>query len=148
MTTDLDEAWDTLTDYLEAQWPTVSSAIVGTPVPLYYEDLTKPDIPSSHFARFSMQPVGDRQRYFKNGDVGQPIYVTNGVLYLQVFTLRSDFKAAELKRRLAVAGKALFRGKSFDGCIWTRNVRINWLDPEPKFLKANVVAEYQWDEQG
>lgn len=142
-----DAAYDTITNHVLTNWSTYAAGILTSGVPeLRFADVEKDDIPNGYFVRFSMQPVTQRQATLRNGEDQR--YRSQGVVYLQVFSLRSDELYGERGRKLADAGRKLFRGKSLDGCIWFRNVRVNRLEPEPKFGRYNVVAEYEYDEIG
>jgi hypothetical protein len=146
VTTTLPLAYDTITNYLLANWATEVAGICDAVPELRFADNEVGEIPKTYFVRFSMVPVTERQSTFRNGEDKR--YTSTGVLYLQVFAPRLDERAAERRRDLAHVGKTLFRGKSLDGCIWFRNVRINWLQPDDKFLRANVAGDYEFDEIG
>jgi hypothetical protein len=150
VTTTYPEAYDTITNHLIAYWDANAVAII-TPVPeLRFTGVEKGDIPKTHIARFTMSPVVERQASLRqqvpDGSKEQR-YMSMGTIILQVFSPRS-LTAAEELRELAQIGKKAFRGRSLAGCIWFRNMRINWLDPETSFLRANVVGEYEYDEIG
>jgi len=149
MPTTYSEAYDTITNRLLADWPTVAADIVGIGADapeLRFTGVEVGAIPQTYFARFTMRSVLERQATLRNGEDQR--YTSSGVIFVQVFAPKSDQQAAERLRRLAEAAKGIFRGKTFDGCIWFRNMRINDLDPEEKFLRANVVGEYEYDEIG
>lgn len=149
MPTTYSEAYDTITNKLILDWATNAANIVGTMTPapeLRFTDVEKGEIPEGYFARFTMQPVFERQRTFRNGEDQR--YQSSGVIIIQVFAPRSDQQGAERQRLLAEVARGIFRGKTFDGCIWFRNVRINRLDAEAKYLRTNVVMEYEFDEIG
>lgn len=150
MTTTYNEAYDTITNRLISEWATNAANIVGTnptPAPeLRFARVEKAAVPTTHFARFTMQPVGEPQATFRNGEVQR--YTATGLIHLQVFGWRDDDKAAEYLRLLSQIGQSIFRGKVFDGCIWFRNVRINHLEPEQKYYRDTVVGEYEFDTIG
>lgn len=143
------EAYDTITNRLITEWATNAANIVGTSAPapeLRFTGVEKGEIPQTYFARFTMNPVQEAQSTYRNG--ANKRYTSVGNIFLQVFSPRFDDLAAERQRALATIGRNIFRGKHFDGCIWFRDVRINLLDPEEKWLRTNVVGEYEYDEVG
>lgn len=145
-----EEAYDGITNRLIDEWATNAANIVGNPIAapeLRFTGNEVGAIPKTYFARFTMNPVLEGQSTHRNGE-GNQRYTAVGNIFLQVFSPRSDERATEYGRKLAVVGRDIFRGKRFASCIWFRNVRINWLDPEEKFLRANVVGEYEYDEVG
>jgi hypothetical protein len=73
-------------------------------------------------------------------------YEHNGLIIVQLLIDRQAVDVAETARKVAVVARNIFRGQTFDGCIIFRNVRINRLDPENRFWRYNVIAEYQFDE--
>lgn len=148
MTITYDEAYDVICQRLNDEWPVASSAIVGSPVELRYSRVEQGGVPQTHFARFTMQPVNERQATLRGGIDEPQRYTATGLIHIQVFGWRSDERAAEFLRKLSMAGQSIFRGKSFDGCIWFRNVRINHLEPEPKYYRDTVVGEYEFDTIG
>lgn len=147
MPTTYEEAYDTITNQVLADWPAAALAIVGSAVEMRFTGVEKGDIPKVSFARFTMQPVLERQATLRDA-TGVQRYTSTGLIHIQVFTPRTADLAEEWARKLAVVARNIFRGKSFDGCIWFRNVRINNLDPEAAFIRKTMVAEYEYDEMG
>jgi hypothetical protein len=147
MPTTYEDAYDTITNQVLADWPAAALAIVGSAVEMRFTGVEDPDIPKDAFARFTMQSVFERQATLRDGTNGQS-YTAEGLIHIQVFTPRSNDRAEELGRKLAVLAQSIFRGKSFDGCIWFRNVRINNLEPERNFIRKTMIAEYRYDEIG
>jgi hypothetical protein len=149
MPTTYEDAYDTITNELISFWQVQADNYDenGAEAPeLRFANVQENAVPKASFARFSMNPVTERQETFRNGIKR---YTSYGVLILQVFAYSPDNpNVAQHLRKLATVGKLAFRGKSFAGCIWFRNVRINNLDPEPTFARANVIAEYEFDEIG
>lgn len=150
---DYNTAYKTVTDHLIEYWEANAVNVVkaSSPAPeLRFTGVEDGNIPKTHFARFTMRPVLERQSTMRTqiADGSKPQrYTTQGTIILQVFAPRSVTAEEEL-RKLSNVGKKAFRGRSLDGCIWFRNVRINALDPEAAFLRKNVVAEFEYDEIG
>lgn len=151
MPTTPEAAYTTITNRLIADWATDAAnwdgAAAAAPL-LLFAGNEKEDIPKTHFARFSMQNVLERQRTFRNGDPadGNARYVTAGVIFVQVFAPRSRITALQECRYLATAARDIFRGQTFDGGIKFRNVRVVDVEPEKNFVRKNVVMEFEYDE--
>ena len=147
MPTDYNTAYKTITNHLLAKWPGAVAGIVDSTPEIRFTGVEKGDIPSTYFARFTMQPVFEEQATFRNGEDKR--YTASGLILLQVFAPRHAGPVAyEIGRKLAVAGQSIFRGQTLDGCIILRNVRINWLAPEDAWHRATVIGEYEYDEIG
>lgn len=143
----IDEAYTIVTDAFTVGWNAGAPAIVGTVPPIRFTGIETGDIPKTDFARFTFQPVLERQATLRNGEYGQR-YESEGLIIVQVFTARVNAQAYAHGRKLARMARDIYRGKDLGGCFLFRNVRINPLDPEPSFLRWNMVAEYQFDEIG
>lgn len=155
MPTTLEAAYTTITERFIAEW-TVATANYdgeGAAAPeLRFYGVEKGDIPKGHFARFKMHSVLENQRTFRNGEDQR--YVSAGNIFVQVFAPRSRETALQECRYLATAARDIFRGKTFDGGIVFRNVRVEDIDinnerrPLDNFIQKNVVMEYEYDEIG
>lgn len=142
MTTSYNSAYDSITTELQTYWAANAGAVV-TPVPkvLYYAVETD-DIPKTYFVRFVMAPTGDKQSSFRQTDGKR--FVGTGLIYLQVFSPRSNRDAYEKMRQLSALLQKRFR--SAIDCISFINVRIVDAPPEDNFWRQNVIAEYRYDE--
>lgn len=130
----------------------LSIAIAGYVPEIDYQGmqpLAPPDV-SKHWCRVSIQTVGEHQASLANdgGMPGTRTYTTFGLIFIQIFSPRSASNAFEEGILLGQIAKAAFRGKTTPGKIWFRNVRLNELAPENSFYRLNVVAEFEYDEQG
>ena len=151
MPTTYTAAVDTMFALFKAAWDAETTAIVGYVPEVRWQNVpekTKPD-PDKFWARVSQQPVTSRQSSLSNcvGSPQQRRYESSGVLFVQLFFPKSDDEAADKGRRLAVLARAAYRGKTVGG-IEFKNVRINELSPQESWFRANVVAEYEFDELG
>lgn len=152
MPTTWEEAYDVMTDTLIAGLNGMHTAIgisVDPDVRFMGVKLQAgvPEIPKTAFVRFNMNPVLEHQSSLRNGNSGT-MYTTSGVFILQCFMPKDDVKGEEHLRRFANAVKKVYRGNPLDGCVWARNMRVNKLDPEENFLRANVVGDYEYEEVG
>lgn len=152
MPTTPEEAYDTITQRLIAEWAADLDEWLGEdtePPELRFDGIEKGPIPKEHFARFKMMNVLERQRTFRNGEDQR--YVTAGVIFVQVFAPRSRETALEETRTLATVARDIFRGKTFDGGIKFRNVRVVDVEDTEKrdnFIQKNVVMDFEYDEIG
>lgn len=140
-----DEAYTVITDHLQVQWALLTPAIVGTVPELRFEDIEKPDIPTATFARFVMSEVSSPQASMRNAEYGQR-YENNGIILVQLLIYRDTGKPAEIARKLGTMTKNIFRDPAFPGCFIFQNIRVNTLESEPRYLRRNVIVEYQFDE--
>jgi hypothetical protein len=154
MPTTWEAAYDDLTDALIAGVVGLgaSSNLPADPT-VRFTGVEQGAIPKDAYLRFTMNPVLERQATFRANlpDGSKPQrYTATGVIIIQCFVPRHLAETAEESLRLlSTSVKKLYRGKQFgDSCVWVRNVRVNKLDPEPTFLRANVVGEYEYDEIG
>lgn len=148
MPTTYDAAYDVLTNTLIAGVVGMGAlAGLSADPDLRFEDVEKSEIPKDAFLRFTMNPVLERQATFRSPE-GTQLYDNQGVFIIQCFVPRKLETCAENIRLLATRVKLLYRGNQLDGCVWARNVRVNKLKPEDNFVRANVVAEYEFEEVG
>lgn len=147
MPTNREDAYEITSSRFETEWNAGAPAIV-TPAPdIRWDGREKGAIPKGYFCRFSMQWVLERQRTFRNGEDQR--YVTAGVLFIQLFGPRNDDEmSAGNVGRLATLARGIFRGKTFDGCVLFRNVRVVDLEPLDNYHRKNVVMEFEYDEIG
>lgn len=143
---DLDTVYREITDHVIARWPVIAAPIVGYTPDLRFQDVEESEIPTATFARFVMDPVMSGDSSFRNGEHGKR-YQEEGIIIIQLLVWRKENpEAAEHMRRLGEACKAMFRDPAFPGCYIFRNVRLNRLEPETSYLRANMIAEYEYDQ--
>lgn len=142
-----DEAYDMITARLITQWALGTPAIVGTVPELRFEDVEKAgaSVPKKTFGRFVMNQVTGPQASLRNGEHGQR-YENNGIIIVQLLIERKNETDAKVARQLSKLVVDIFRDPTFPGCFIFRNIRVPRLEPEPTFLRRNVVLEYQFDE--
>jgi len=145
MALSFDEAYTMITDRLIAEWAAGTPVIVGSVPELRFEDVEKKPVPTSTFGRFVMNQVSGPQASQRNGEFGQR-YENNGIIIVQLLIARVDETDAAIARKLAQLVVDIFRDPSFPGCFIFQNTRVQRLEPEPTFLRRNVVTEYQFDE--
>lgn len=141
-----DGAYTAVTDYVLAAWLAGVPAIVGIPNPeLRFQDVER-DTKFQHTgARFVMDSVTNPQSSLRNAEFGQR-YANNGIIIVQLLVKRGQVDAAERMRKLGDYLKDIFRNPAFPDGFILQNIRVNRLEPEPDFLRANVIVEYQFDE--
>lgn len=140
-----DEAYTIITDRLISEWTAGAPVIVGTVPELRFEDVEKKDVPTATFGRFVMNQVSGPQGSIRNGEFGQR-YENNGIIIVQLLIKRVDETDASIARKLSQLVVDIFRDPAFPGCFIFQNTRVQRLEPEPSFLRRNIVTEYQFDE--
>ena len=139
------EAYTVITDHLQVQWAALTPAIVGFVPELRFEDVELKEVPTTTFARFVMSEVSSPRNSLRNAEYGQR-FENNGIIIVQFMIDRDSVEAASFARDLGQMGKDIFRNPAFPGCFIFRNIRVNRLESEPKFLRRNLIVEYQFDE--
>lgn len=144
-----EEAIDEIFGIFNAAWFGDSAAVVGYVPEVRWPGVEEPEKPelSKFWARVSQQTVIEGQSSLRNGDGGQR-YTTDGLVFVQIFCPKSDSLGMTNGRKLAIIARNAFRGNATSGQVWFRNARINELPPEENWYRFNVVAEYEYDENG
>jgi len=144
-----EQAIDEIFTVFHDAWTTEAPAIVGYVPGVRYQGVEEPSkLPVSvYWARVTQQTVADAQSTLRDGVCGQR-YQTNGLVFIQLYCPKIDSEGMSNGRKLAAAVRNSYRGKKTDGGIWFTNVRINEFEPEEKWYRLNVVAEYEYDEEG
>lgn len=143
------EARDEIFALFKTAWEAGTIDIVSYIPNIEYQGvqpIATPDI-AKHWCRISIQTVSENQASLSDEN-GQRTYTAYGLVFVQVFCPRSERNGFERGISLAQIAKRAFRGKATPGRIWFRNVRLNELEPENSFYRLNVVAEFEYDEQG
>jgi hypothetical protein len=104
---------------------------------------------SKFWIRLSQQTVIERQRTLSTceGTIGKKRYLTQGLIYVQLFCPITHPLSIELGRKLAIIARSAFRGQAVSGVTF-RHARIQELDPEQELNRFNIVTEYEYDELG
>lgn len=144
-----EQAVDEIFKVFRDTWNAEASAIVGYLPEIRYQGVEEPSkLPiDKYWARVSQQTVSDSQSTLRNGTCGQR-YRTNGLVFIQLFCPKSDSLGMTTGRKLATVVRNGYRGVKTSGGVWFSNVRINELPPEDNWYRLNVVAEYEYDEEG
>src|SRR5215217_4211944 len=148
MPTTQEAAYTAMVTAFETGWNAGTPAIVGSAPPIRIKDVETGDIPKTHFSRLSINTVLEYQSTLRDGELGQR-YTVEGNVIVQVFAFKGNDKAveaAEYARRMAIIARNCFRGVCLPGGIQFRNVRVQDARTEEKFIRRNVVAEFQYDE--
>lgn len=145
MPTTYNEAYVQITDHFAEKWEEQTQVILGFIPEVRYDRVEKGAIPTTTFARFVMEPVSNPRNALRNAEHGQR-FENNGIIIVQLLVTRDDEQAALHSRLLGAMVQNIFRDPAFPGCYIFRNIRINNLEPEDRYLRTNVVLEYQFDE--
>lgn len=147
--TNYEDAIDEMFGIFKTAWEANSAAVASYIPEVRWPGVEEPTTPetSKFWVRVSQQTVDEEQSSLRNGDFVQR-YTADGVIFVQLFCPKSDAQSMTNGRKLAIIARNAFRGNATSGKVWFRNARINELPPEEKFYRFNVVAEYEYDEQG
>lgn len=131
-------------------WEARAATIFGQPSTLYMQDIGQQNkIPGdAYWGRVSRQTIDDEQSSLSAcvGAPGSKRYEAMGLVFVQLFGPRSDTRANHTLALMAMELRnALRRGKA-GGSVWYRKPRINELPVEDKYVRVNVVAEFNYDE--
>lgn len=150
MTATREEAFDQINALFLEAWDANAGAVAGyIPEVRWHgnEKDTKPDA-SRFWVRHSIMGVGDEQIVMSPcvGKPGQRLYEATGLIFIQIFCPKSIKNSLILGGRLATIAQNAYRGKTTEGAVWFRNVRVNDIPNEREYYRLNVVAEYEYDE--
>lgn len=146
------EASDEINLLIKEAWELQSSDIVGYIPELRWQGIQYRNLPdtSKYWARVSIQTIFEEQASLSNGVglAGKRRFESSGLVFVQIFCPKSDARAFEKGKLLAVIARDAFRGKSTESAIFFRNVRIQEIPQEDNFERLNIVAEFEYDEIG
>lgn len=128
------------------QWPTVLNPIVGSNHELRYYGLKyASEVPvTKYWGRLSLQTVSEDQENLRN-DVRR--YRSYGLVFLQLFAPINAPTAATNLDKIADGLRNLFRHcTAADNVQFSRARIVDNIDPEAAWLKANVVAEFEYNQ--
>lgn len=102
-----------------------------------------------HWCRFTSQEIETNQAALRTGleagELVQSKETSYGIIIVQMFYAKAAFRGEH--RKLSVIARDIFRSRNIRGNkVWYRNARINELRPEENYYRANIVAEYEFDE--
>ncbi len=130
-------------------WPQLA-AIVGYTPEVRWQDVASDQIPdgSKVWARVSRQTIDSPQTSLSTcvGEIGKLRYTEFGLVFVQLFAPAGESQSQDLLAQVAEVIRGSLRRKSTDNAVWFRNARINEIPPENRMLRANVVAEFNYDE--
>lgn len=100
----------------------------------------------SYWTRISFRTVTTNQATFR-GPTGNPRrWRVEGLVTVQFFAPMQDEMGARNLELLSPIGRDCFAGQKAAGCVWFRRPRIQELDPDGKWHRANAIAVYEYDE--
>lgn len=129
------------------QWKANAPTVIGEVPEIRWPGVDEDKLPnmSKFWARISQQTVMEEQTSIAGND-GKTRYTASGLIFVQLFCPKSDSRAMDRGRKLAIVARNAFRGKTTSGKVWFRRARIQELTPEDNAYRFNVVAEYEYDE--
>ncbi|MGH8711236.1 MAG: hypothetical protein ACREVA_07960 [Burkholderiales bacterium] len=141
-----EQAIDEMFNDFYVSWLANSASIVSYVPNVRWPNIDEGSLDAGKFlARLSQQTVIEKQASLR-GEENLQRYTTYGLIFVQIFCPRSDSTAMEKGRKLANLARNVFRGHSTQNNVWFKNARVQELEPEQKFYRLNVIAEYEYDE--
>lgn len=140
------DAKNEIFDVVASQWATVLYPIVGNNHELRYFALKYPsEVPvTKYWGRLSLQTVSEDQDNLRN-EIRR--YRSYGVVFLQLFAPINAPTAATNLDKIADGLRNLFRHcTAADNVQFSRARIVDNIDPEAAWLKANVVAEFEYNQ--
>ena len=128
-------------------WNAAMPAIVGTNHELrYYGIKYQTEVPVTKFwGRLSIQTVMEEQTTLRNSTGKR--YTSYGTMILVLFVPTIEAQAATKLDQIAEALRNIFRVCTPADNVQFARARINDnIDPEAAWLRANVIAEWQYDQ--
>jgi hypothetical protein len=129
-----------------SNWAAVLAPIVGTNNELRYFGLKySSEVPvTKYWGRLSIQTVSEDQETLRN-EVRR--YRSYGLVFVQLFAPINDSQAATKLDQIADALRNLFRHcTAADNVQFSRARIADNIDPEAAWLRANVVAEFEYNQ--
>jgi hypothetical protein len=117
--------------------------------PIRWQGFEKGAVPETDFVRVSIQNAKQVQGGFLSYEDPGPskiCYDASGLVFVQVFALRSKADSYRLGERMAIEARNIFRGIQTPNGVWFRNCRYEELAPEEKFYRWKVTAEFEYTE--
>jgi hypothetical protein len=147
MSATYEQAIDEIFARFHAIWTAQTPAVTLEAPELRWQGIENPEHPGydKYWVRVSQQTIDEGQASLRAPECGQR-YRTNGLLFIQIFCPKSDARAMEKGRQLAVIARDCFRGYTTQSGVWFRNSRVSELEPEERWLRLNVIVAYQYDE--
>lgn len=134
-------AIDAMFAQFNAAWQAGTAAVVGYVPEIRWQGREKETPPpgDKYWARVSNQTVGEG-----NAAIGNSLFESYGLVFVQVFAPKSEADANEKGRALAVLARNVFRAQNPLVCF--RHARVQELEPEAAFIRFNAVTEYEFYE--
>lgn len=144
-------ARDEVYGLLTAAWDANKDAIFGGYAKeIRYAGVGDPSKPDGdcYWVWLSMQSIDSEQSTLSTcvGKPGQVRYTDFGLVFAQLFGPRSDTEGPGRLPQMSEILRNTLRRKNRGGHVWFRAARIIPLSEEEKWLRENVVAEYNYDE--
>lgn len=148
------------TDYLGARnaifkkindaWQNGTTPIIGYIPKIYWQWNQETERPETNkfWARVSLQTVDGAQGTLSDacGAPGQHRDNIAGLVFIQLFGPKSVGDVPEKFSKLAKLARRSLLGHTADENVWFRNARVNELPDENEWIRANAIAEFEYDE--
>lgn len=140
------DAKDEIFNVVASDWDATLSPIVGNNHELRFFGLKySSEVPvNKYWGRLSLQTVDESQDTLRNG---LRRYRSVGIVFVQLFAPINDSQVATKLDSIADAVRDLFRHcTAADNVQFSRARVVDNIDPEPAWLKVNVVSEFEYNQ--
>lgn len=143
-----DQAVDEMFALFLAKWQAEATGIVGYIPEVRWQGVEEQDPAelTKFWCRIMQTTVHESQRTFRNGEFGKT-FTNYGFITIQLFCPKTESQAMTLGRKLAIIARDAFRGKTTLGGVVFTNARILELPSEERYVKFNIIADYEFVEQ-
>lgn len=134
------QARDEITELFTSAW----QAHAPGPPPVYYDDVVASEPPAGKaWARLNVKHTLGQQSTIGN-PIGNSLFRRDGLVTVQIFAPAGQ--GLKLADQLAKVALDAFEGKSTQGGVWFRKVRVKEIGPDRAWFNINVLAEFNYDE--
>lgn len=103
---------------------------------------------SRHWLRFRSYVTDTKETGMRTGtELGRKArYTEYGIIVVQMFFAKAALAGNQI-RELSVIARDIYRPRNLlNSPVWYRNAAIDNLQPEERYFRSNIVANYQFDE--
>lgn len=129
-------------------WEARAPGIVGSiPNVVYpWDTVTELTDAKNYWARISFRTVTTYQATYRGAQANPRRWTVEGLVTVQFFAPMVEEMGARNLELLSPIGRDCFAGQKTADCVWFRRGRIQELDPDGKWHRANAITVYQYDE--
>jgi hypothetical protein len=141
-------AKDAMCDLFRLAWAAHAPAIVGSVPHIVFpwDTVQQIEDAKAYWARISFRTVTTYQATFRGPLANPRRWRVEGLVTVQFFAPMQDEMGARNLEVLSPIGRDCYAGQKAADCVWFRRPRIQELNPDGKWHRANAIAVYEYDE--